>query len=37
MSTKREVWSQPFFLGGYYLYLLMQRKNAKGTHFIVIV
>lgn len=29
VSTKREVWSQPFFLGGYSLYLLMQRKNSK--------
>jgi len=32
ISTKKEVWSEPFFLGGYFLYLLMQRKNpnAKG-------
>jgi len=29
VSSKREVWSQPFFLGGYQLYLLMQRKNSK--------
>jgi len=32
ISTKKEVWSEAFFLGGYFLYLLMQRKNpnAKG-------
>jgi hypothetical protein len=30
VSGKRELWSQAFFLGGYFLYLLMQRKNAKG-------
>jgi hypothetical protein len=31
ISSKREVWSQAFFLGGYFLYLLMQRKNAKAN------
>uniref|UniRef100_A0A6B2L5S2 MATH domain-containing protein n=1 Tax=Arcella intermedia TaxID=1963864 RepID=A0A6B2L5S2_9EUKA len=32
ISQKKELYSDSFFLGGYYLYLLMQRKNmnAKG-------
>jgi len=30
VATKKEVWSQAFFVGGYFLYLLMQRKNIKG-------
>eukprot|EP01127_Copromyxa_protea_P014369 TRINITY_DN3988_c0_g1_i2.p1 TRINITY_DN3988_c0_g1~~TRINITY_DN3988_c0_g1_i2.p1 ORF type:complete len:406 (-),score=79.58 TRINITY_DN3988_c0_g1_i2:134-1351(-) len=29
-SELKELWSQPFFLGGYFLHLLLQRKNISG-------
>eukprot|EP01126_Amoeba_proteus_P033197 TRINITY_DN3254_c0_g2_i6.p1 TRINITY_DN3254_c0_g2~~TRINITY_DN3254_c0_g2_i6.p1 ORF type:complete len:384 (+),score=69.89 TRINITY_DN3254_c0_g2_i6:149-1300(+) len=28
----KETWSEPFFLGGYYLHLLLQRKNPTGPN-----
>jgi len=29
MGESKELWSEPFYLGGYFLHLLMQRKNPQ--------